>query len=256
MTEAFQPIAIRPPSEGRVAFALRCVLDLQLLTTYRFLRRELQPCRGRLVDVGAGQAPWRELAPGCDYIAVDVESADAFGMVRRPGVVYYDGVRIPVEDVFADVVLSSEVLEHVPDEHRFMADIARILRPGGTLILTIPWSARLHHLPNDYRRLTPSGLSALLTAHGFVDVRIEERGSAVSVLANKLVVQTIGLLRPRPWHRILWTVPLAGVVGVVAIGFVAAAHAALRYGWGAPEDPLGYGVVARRATRPVEPDRR
>lgn len=65
MNEAFQPIAIRPPSESQALFALRCVFDLQLLTTYRFLRRELIQCRGRFVDVGAGQLPWHELAPGC-----------------------------------------------------------------------------------------------------------------------------------------------------------------------------------------------
>lgn len=248
MTEAFQPIAIRPPSEGRVLFYLRCVLDLQLLTTFRFLRRELKQCRGRLVDVGAGQAPWRELAPDCEYIAVDTETAAVFGMERRPDVVYYDGVRIPIPDESVDHVLSSEVLEHVPDEHVFMAEVARILRPGGTLILTMPWSARLHHLPHDYRRLTPSGLSELLHAHDFVDARIEERGSAVSVLANKLVVQTIGLLRPTHWYRAIVTWPLALLVGVIAGGFLAAAHVALWFGLGAREDPLGYGLVAKRAT--------
>lgn len=247
MKETFQPIAIRAPSEGRFVFALRCALDLQLLTVYRFLKRELRKCRGRIVDVGAGQSPWRELAADCEYLGVDVETADMFGMQRRPGILYYDGIRIPVANASVDHVLTSEVLEHVPDENLFMADIARVLRPGGSLILTVPWSARLHHLPNDFRRLTPSGLAALLDKHGFVDIKIEERGSAVAVIANKLVVQSIALVRPKSLLVGLWTLPLAVLVVPLAGAFLFAAHLSLLLDLGAREDPLGYGVVATRA---------
>lgn len=246
MKEAFKPIAVGAPGDRPVLFLLRCLVDLQVLTVYRFLRRELRGRRGLLVDVGAGHSPWAALADACEYLGVDIESAAQFGMSKSPKVIYFNGQTIPLPDATADHVLSSEVLEHVPDEHQFMAELARILKPGGALVLTVPWSARLHHLPSDYRRLAPAGLVALLGRHGFVDIKVEARGSAVCAIANKLVVQCISLLRPKRPIRLIWTVPLGLLLLPVAVAFLGAAHWSLWFGLGANEDPLGFGVVATR----------
>ena len=245
MAEAFQPIAIQPPSDNRLLFASRCLFDLQLLTIRQFLQRELARCQGSLLDVGAGQAPWRELLDSqVNYVAIDTASAAEFGMQRKAGIVYYDGVTIPFPDASFDHLLCSEVLEHVPDEHGFMTEITRVLRPGGTLILTVPWSARVHHLPHDYRRLTRYGLKALLESTGYGNIRIEERGTDVAVLANKSIVMLIRLLRPESVLKLLWCWPLALLLAPVAAGYLLAAHLALKFGNGVREDPLGYGVVA------------
>ncbi len=244
LAETFQPIAVRAPSDNRVLFAARCLIDLQLLTVFRFLRRELGRCYGRVLDVGAGQAPWRELLDHAEYVGLDIETAHEFGMQRTPGIVYYDGARIPFPDGSFDHVMCSEVLEHVPDADAFLAELARILRPGGSLVLTIPWSARLHHLPHDYRRLTRYGLAALMGAACFDSIRVEERGNDVAVIANKIIVMLIRLLTPRPAVRALWTWPLAVLLAPIATGFLAAAHIALHFWFGSREDPLGYGIVA------------
>ena len=244
--EAFKPIAIRPPSENRWLFALRRVVDLQLLTTYAFLAKELRFFRGRVLDVGAGEAPWRELLAQADYVGLDVESAADFGMQKHPDVVYYDGGHMPFADASFDHVLCSEVLEHVPDPRAFAAELARVLRAGGSLILTVPWSARLHHLPDDHHRFTRFALLALLASAGFADVRIEERGNDVAVVANKLIVMTIRLLRPARWLDALWCWPLALLLAPAAAVFLLAAHGAIATGLGSPDDPLGYGVVATR----------
>lgn len=244
MPEAFQPIAIRPPSDNRALFAVRCLLDLQLLTTFRFLRTELRTCKGRVLDVGAGQAPWRDLLKHAEYAGLDLESASEFGMQRLPGIVYYDGGRIPFPDGSFDHILCSEVLEHVPDSGAFVAELSRVLRNGGTLILTVPWSARLHHLPHDYFRFTRYALTTLLATGGFTNVRVEERGDDIAVVANKLLVMTIRLLRPRRLWRAVWTWPLAAVVAPLTIMVLIAAHVSLVLRLGSREDPLGYGVVA------------
>lgn len=81
MSEAFQPIAVRPRSENRLIFWGRCLVDLQLLTIFRFLRSPLSSCRGRLLDVGAGESPWRDLLPrGGGYVGVDADLSGEFGM--------------------------------------------------------------------------------------------------------------------------------------------------------------------------------
>lgn len=245
-SEAFKPIAIRPPSANRWLFALRRVVDLQLLTTYSFLAKELPHCRGRVLDVGAGETPWRELLAQADYVGLDVESAADFGMHQQPDVVYYDGGRMPFPDASFDHLLCSEVLEHVPDPRAFAVELARVLRVGGSLILTVPWSARLHHLPNDHHRFTRFALLELLASAGFGDVRIDERGNDVAVIANKLIVMMIRLLRPRRWFEAVWCWPLALVLAPVAAAFLLAAHVSIAWRLGSPDDPLGYGVVATR----------
>ena len=58
-----------------------------------------------------------------------------------------------------NVVLCTETLEHVLETRRFLAEAARCLTPGGTLLLTIPFAARWHFIPYDYWRFTPSSLN-------------------------------------------------------------------------------------------------
>jgi len=112
------------------------------------------------------------------------------------------------------------------------------------VILTVPWSARLHHLPYDYSRLTRFGLAALLESVGFSAVSIEDRGNDVAVIANKVLVLTIRLLRPNRWYYLFWSWMLAFMLIPIVIGFLLAAHISLFVGAGSAEDPLGYGVVA------------
>lgn len=245
MSEAFQPIAVRPPSENRLLFWVRCLVDLQLLTIFRFLVLPLSACRGRVLDVGAGEAPWRDLLPaGIEYVGVDADLSGEFGMRRHPNITYYDGKRLPYDDGSFDHVLCTEVLEHVADPLAFLVDLKRVLRQGGTLILTVPWSARLHHLPYDYSRFTRFGLIALLSAAGFSSVTIEERGNDIAVIANKLLVLTIRLLRPRRLIDCLWAWTLAATLAPITVGFLGAAHVALFLKTGSRDDPLGYGVTA------------
>jgi hypothetical protein len=113
--------------------------------------------------------------------------------------------------------------------------------------MTVPWSARLHHLPHDYHRFTRYRLQDMLTAAGFSDIRIEERGNDMTVIANKLLVLTIRLVRPQRVVNVLWSWPLALFLAPVAGLFIVAAHASLALGMGSKDDPLGYGVVATRA---------
>jgi SAM-dependent methyltransferase len=247
MRESFQPIPVRPRSEARLQFIARCVLDLQFLTIHRFLEARLTALSGSVLDVGAGEAPWREyLGDAARYTGIDVERADDFGMRRDPAIVYYDGKVMPFPDGSFDHVLCVEVLEHVGDPRAFAAELARVLRPGGTLLMTVPWSARLHHLPHDFHRFTRFGLEALLRSAGFVDVAIEERGNDVAAIANKTLVATIALLRAYGLGA-LWRWPLALFTAPVAVAFVAAAHVAIACRLGSSLDPLGYGVVALRA---------
>ncbi len=246
MSEAFKPISVRPPGDSLVLFAVRCFFDLQLLTIFRFLRSELGACHGRILDVGAGESPWRDLLVNAQYVGLDVEAADEFGMRRKPDIIYYDGNKIPFPDGSFDHVLCVEVLEHVPDPAAFLAELVRVLRKDGSLIMTVPWSARLHHVPHDYGRFTRFGLERTMTHAGFTNIRIDKRGHDIAVLVNKLLVVTVRLLQPARKASAIWSWPLALFVGPVAAAFILASHVASALGLGSRANPLGYSLLASR----------
>ncbi len=245
--EVFQPIAVKSPTAHPFLFRLRCLVDLQLGTIVKSLRPALAQVTGSVLDVGAGQSPWRAWLPATtSYQGIDVAYANEFGMnSNRADIIYYDGRRMPFGDATFDCVLCIEVLEHSEDPQLLITEIARVVRPGGTLLLTVPWSARRHHLPHDFHRFTRERLQALLIQGGFGSVEIRERGNDIGAIANKLTVLTIRLLRPRSLH-ILWGFPLGLLCGTLAVCFIVAAHLSVALGMGSKEDPLGYFVRATR----------
>jgi SAM-dependent methyltransferase len=253
--EGFKPIAVTGPARHPALFALRCVIDVQLATIARPLRPAIRSLRGKVLDVGAGQSPWRDwLPPGAAYHGIDVGHADEFGMMgEQPDVEYYDGYIMPLPNDDFDAALCIEVLEHAPDPSLLLAEVARVLRPGGTLILTVPWSARRHHIPHDYHRFTRERLAVLLVRAGFANIVIRERGNDVAAIANKMIVLCMRLVRPRPLRRVVWTWPLLALAGPVAAAFLVAAHCSLALRLGSRDDPLGYFVTAERTRPPFEP---
>lgn len=246
-SEDFKPIPIKRGSGllGAAAFRLRMVLDLQLLTCFRFLKPVLSRMSGSVLDVGCGEMPFRGLLPqGCRYTGIDVAQADDFGMTRSSEIIAFDGVNIPFPDSSFDHLLCTEVLEHVKQPEALMAEMYRVLKPAGTLVMTVPFAARVHHAPHDFHRFTPYRLADLFSQFDRVDVN--ERGDDLAVIANKLIVVCMRLMRPSA--ALIWRLPLLLIVGPLAAIALAVAHLSLCLGWGSKSDPLGYGVSARKAS--------
>jgi SAM-dependent methyltransferase len=74
---------------------------------------------------------------------------------------------LPFRDRAFDAAICSEVLEHVPDDRRVIREMARVLKPGGRAIVTVPFAFRYHPDPADFRRYTPAGLREALEREGF-----------------------------------------------------------------------------------------
>lgn len=167
-------------------------------------------------------------------------------MRHQSTITCYDGKRLPYDDNSFDHVLFTEVLEYLTYPRVFLTDLSRVLSAGGTLILTLPWSARLHHLPLDYGRFTKFGLLEFLNVTGFTSVTIQERGNDSAVIANKLIVLLIRLLRTQYWFNCTWTWTwlLAGILLPLTFVFLGTAHVALLLHAGFRDDSLGCGVIA------------
>ena len=83
---------------------------------------------------------------------------------------------IPLPDDSVDVILTQEVLEHVANPLVAMREISRVLRPGGTLYLQVPFIIGYHPGPNDYWRFTREGIVQLAESSG---LRLRETGRAL-----------------------------------------------------------------------------
>ena len=188
--------------------------DFQSGTIWRDLSAALRQVRGTLVDVGCGAQPFRRLlAQDVTYIGIDSEEARTVFGYDTPDTRYYDGFTWPVEDGVADVVLATETLEHVSDPDQFLREARRVLRPGGTLTMTIPFAARWHYIPVDYWRFTPAGLTRLLGKSEFTDIEVYARGNAVTVACYKCLALLAVFVLPQRRSPIAAT--LMRVVGLV-----------------------------------------
>jgi SAM-dependent methyltransferase len=146
----------------------------------------------------------------------------------------------------ADTVLCTETLEHVLAPLDFLAEAKRSLRPGGRLILTVPFAARWHYVPFDYWRFTPSGLKHLLCKSGFSEIRIYRRGNALTVACYKVIALILPLLMPRnegPLRRLALRSGGLALLPLLAASVLVARLSLLRDGG---DDCLGYTVLARR----------
>jgi SAM-dependent methyltransferase len=243
--ENVKPISvlIQPGNLGALKFWIRRSVDLQLLTIWRVLKPELLKVKGSLLDVGCGEMPFRfALHPDVVYTGIDVEEALAFGMTDNSAIQAFDGRNIPFPDNHFDNVLCTEVLEHAEAPEQLLNEMHRVLQPGGTLILTVPFAARVHHAPYDFHRFTIYKLETLFRP--FARATIAPRGNDVATIANKLIVLMMRLLQPS--LHLIWCLPLAVALAPVAALFCLAAHFMIAFGLGSVDDPLGYSVIAHK----------
>jgi SAM-dependent methyltransferase len=135
---------------------------------HHFLARAGQAtARGDLVlDAGAGRAPYRDLFAHARYETADFLAVKGKKYTEQDYVC--DLREIPVEDARFDHVLLTQVLEHLPEPATVLAELHRVLKPGGTLWLTAPLFYAEHERPYDFFRYTQFGLRHLLEGAGFV----------------------------------------------------------------------------------------
>ena len=116
-----------------------------------------------LVDLGCGDMPYRPLFEPltAQYIGVDLPGNQQADVHLSPRGETF------LEDDLADVVLSTQVLEHVENPGAYLRECNRILKPGGLLIISTHGYWMYHPDPTDFWRWTSSGLSKILQAAGF-----------------------------------------------------------------------------------------
>ncbi len=174
---------------------------------------------------------------------------------KKPDVISDVG-QCGLADEVADSVIISEVLEHVPDPAKVLAEAYRILKPGGLLVATIPFMFHVHADPHDYGRYTHSWFAQALTNLGFEAIEITRQGGFFLTLAGMVKQATHELTRAgMPRFR-----PLRIVLKAISKFLQKSAK-----GWDLAVDRLGvyakgnsifsgsttgYGITCRRPAKP------
>lgn len=150
-------------------------------TLYRFIAAAARSWSGCMLGVGCGARPYRAVLPaGLQQVGLDLDQER--NRLRGLADAYYDGTRFPFEDASFDCVLCSQVLEHVPEPDAFLREIARVLRPGGQLVLTVPFLWPEHEQPWDAYRFTSYGLIASINRAGLNIVAVEKSLTGLAAL--------------------------------------------------------------------------
>jgi len=178
----------RRPRKSGITFHVRAALSAWLEQEAARAASDLG--RYRVLDVGCGIRPYYPYFEpfASEYVGVDVENpaADLEGSVEA----------LPVEDTSFDVVLCTQVLEHVEHPGQAVRELYRVTAPGGRVLASTHGVQVYHPSPTDYWRWTHAGLAAMFErSGGWASVTVTPVGGAATCLAAMSAVYADLLFR-------------------------------------------------------------
>jgi SAM-dependent methyltransferase len=144
-------------------------------------------CDGaRVLDAGAGECTYKDFFARQRYLGIDLGIGDvAWNYSQLDAVADLTAVPFPA-GVF-DAVVNLVTLEHVREPGLVLAELCRVLKPGGKLLLVVPHEWEEHQTPHDYFRYTRYGTEYLLNHAGFAQISVQPVGGFFRLLSRRLL---------------------------------------------------------------------
>lgn len=172
--------------------------------------------RGIVLDVGCGESPFRYFFSSAErYIRID-------RLVMGEGAVQGDLTRLPISNASVHTVLLFQVLADLPDPVIGLREAARVVRPGGCVMVFESMCYPEHDLPHDYYRIMPAGLTAAAAQVGLRADEVVYLGGLFTRFALLWNIFVMGWLER---YRITQPIALLGRLGcnIVCLALDAAA---------------------------------
>mgnify|MGYP001606918464 CR=1 FL=1 len=138
-----------------------------------------------VLDVGCGMKPYRSLWKTKHYIGIDVKGGGLKDQAKKADK-YFDGQNIPYTAKKFDVVIATEVLEHVEFPEKLLQEVQRVLKPKGKLFLTMPFVWPEHGIPFDFQRYTSFKHRKILSKCGFKTLSVKSTTGAFGTCGQVL----------------------------------------------------------------------
>ncbi|MHC1740430.1 MAG: methyltransferase domain-containing protein [Anaerolineaceae bacterium] len=132
-------------------------------SNWKFLNElvKAMPKNALILDVGAGHGDFADIFAGKNYYSLDIVPYAEVDLVCDLG------QTIPFMPDTFDAVVLMNVLEHVFENRGLIKNISKIIKPGGKVIITVPFLLKVHQAPFDFSRYTPYYLAATAEEVGF-----------------------------------------------------------------------------------------
>jgi SAM-dependent methyltransferase len=178
---------------------------------------------GEILDVGCGSMPYRAIflnVSSYHGLEIDQPRNRANPLVTH----FYDGTTFPQDAESYTCVICSQVLEHCFSPENLLAEIHRVLKPEGVLLLTIPFIWPEHEQPYDSQRFTSFGLKDRLHRAGFEILQIRKTNPGLAALLQLSIEWVESGVRPHLKGRKekLWR--LASAIPYTAFNLIGVAY--------------------------------
>lgn len=139
---------------------------------------------GKVLDFGCGQKPYEKYFKASEYTGLEYDCE--ISRMGNKADVFYDGHTFPFKDNYFDCAISTQVLEHVPDPQRCLDELFRVIKPGGYVMLSVPFLQEEHGGPYDFQRYTEFGLRVLVEKSGFEIIKYKKLTTGIKALISTI----------------------------------------------------------------------